>query len=195
MPKRLEQSAKACVLLLLSELLRLRRPDLKPVEPRSLVNLVGRRGRLRPKLTDSKDAVEFVEENLALIPANRRPKDEAALFGEALQELTDGSPGFDFTEGGDPVPPGRVAELLSEQGLIAVPLPGFRLPPSFLKGKPTPPIKNFKRVFTDPEISEPVCRFIGTFFLAAMLRGGSPLIKAAAGAAAMGCSVGVSRGT
>jgi len=212
-PKRLEQSAKMCVLLLLSELLRLRRPDLRPVEPENLINLVGRRGRLRPKRSDSKDAVEFVKENLALIPASTRPKDEAQLFGDALKTLTDG-PGntrqdtpaqlaatrapapFEFTQLGDPIPSSRFAEILSDQGLIAVPLPGFRADPEQLKTKPTPPIAGLIKTFTDPELSEPICRFIGSFFLAALLKGGGPpLLRAAAGAAALGCAVGISRGT
>ena len=203
MPKNSGSCQKLCNLILLVELLRLRRPDLRPVEPESLISLVGV-PRRKPNRSDAKPAVMLLREQIAMLPAKERPVDQLSLFMDALEELiSDPVPppeSFDPREG--PTMSGlreetsaRVQEALNRKGLIAVPLPkkeGTRGPLVPLN-KLIPGIGVF---FKDPNTAEAACRFLGNFFVASLIRPNTPLkVRIAAGAAAFGCAIGISRGT
>lgn len=211
-PRKSDPCSKVCELLLLVELLRLRRPDLRPVEPESLISLVGLQKRRPPVRSDAVPAEEFIKESIAEIPGPK-PKNELALFMDALRDLTRTRVPMPPPETFDPVLTGSAAglrerldasvqEALSRKGLIAVPLPGFA--PDIPEERREPllrirlplSVRIVKRVLVDPGLSEPICRFVGAFFLGALLRPETPpRVRAAAGVAAFGCSIGVSRGT
>ena len=203
MPRNSESCEKLCRILLLVELLKLRRPDLKPVAPESLVGL--RSLPVRPLLkSDARPAAMLIREQLAQLPPKDRPSDQLGLFIDALEELNQ-----------DPVPPpetfdpregptmsglreetgARVREALDRKGLVAVPLPrkeGTRGPLVPLN-KLVPGVGSFVK---DPNTGEAVCRFVGNFFVAALIRPNTPLkVRIAAGASAFGCAIGISRGT
>ena len=203
MPKHSDDCQKLCKLILLVELLKLRRPDLRPVAPESLVGL--RSLPVRPLLkSDSAPAVMLLREQLAQLPPKERPDDQLGLFIDALEELnSDPVPppeSFDPREG--PTMSGlreetgaRVREALDRKGLVAVPLPrkeGTRGPLVPLN-KLIPGIGSFVK---DPNTAEAACRFLGNFFVASLIRPNTPLkVRIAAGAAAFGCAIGISRGT
>jgi len=51
-------------------------------------------------------------------------------------------------------------------------------------------------LLADPDFSEPLCRFVGTFFFAALIRAEVPAaVRAASAALALSCGVAISRGT
>jgi len=196
-PKSLGSCSKLCALLLLVELLRLRRPDLRPVEPESLISLVGS-SRRSPVPADAKPAAAFVRENLLLLPPRERPKDQLELFMDALQELNRGR--ADPVQRESRLTDEDVRTRFSRQGLIAIPLPGFAPGserPSKMSRLPLGlPFGRIARFFGDPETVEPICRFVGAMFLASLVKEStSPRIRAAATIAAAGCAIGVSRGT
>ena len=201
--KNSDDCQKLCKLLLLVELLKLRRPDLRPVAPESLLSLVGVPSRPVNRAA-SQPAVMLLREQIAELPPKERRANQLDLFIDALEELNR-----------DPVPPpesfdpregptmsglreeigGRVREALSRKGLVAVPLPvkpGTRQPLVPLN-KLIPGIGSF---FKDPNTAEAACRFLGNFFVASLIRPNTPLkVRVAAGAAAFGCAIGISRGT
>lgn len=205
MPKNSEVCSRLCILLLQSELLKLRRPDLRPVEPGSLISLAGLpRGR-PPKRSDSGPAIEFIRESLAEIPKGDRPRDELALFMDALSDLNRSRVPAPPPEAFDPALFGTAAglrervdanvqEALSRSGLVAVPLPvDKKRSPLVQLNKVIPGIG---KVLKNPDTAEAACRFIGAFFLASLLKPDTPpRVRLAAGVAAFGCAIGVSRGT
>ena len=206
-PKSLDDCEKLCLLLLQLELLKLRRPDLKPVELGNLIDLVGRSRSRPPQRSDAIPAEAFIREALADIPPPLRPDDQLGLFIDALEDLN--------RDRVDPPPPpesfdpregptmaglretigGRVREALALKGLVAVPLP--------VKPRTSRPLIDLTKVIPgvgralkNPDTAEAACRFVGAFFLASLLKPATPpRVRLAAGVAAFGCAIGVSRGT
>jgi len=213
-PKNSEKCSKVCDLLLLVELLRLRRPGLSPVAPESLIRLVGL-PRKRPTRADSQPALSLLKESLEAIPKKDRPTNQLDLFMDALVELNrlSSAPPPPAPESFDPFPAPRIlpvrvpgdapfpgparfsaVDILNSFGLVALPtIDRFR---GFNGGGedlpvPTPGIRSSFSRTTAPS----VCRLVASNVLPFALSGQpSPLTLSAAIAASLGCGVGISRG-
>ena len=207
MPKNSGSCEKLCNLLLLVELLKLRRPDLRPVELGNLLDLAGPPRLRAPQRSDAAPAVAFIREALAAVPPADRPDDQLGLFIDALEDLNRDRvdpppPPEAFDPRGGPTMAGlretigaRVRTALAVKGVVAVPLP---VDPK--TSRPLIPLNRLipgvGRALRNPDTAEAACRFVGAFFLASLLKPDTPpRVRLAAGVAAFGCAIGVSRGT
>lgn len=211
MPRNSESCQNLCNLLLLVALLNQLRPGLRLVEPESLIRLVGLPRKRPPNRSDALPALALLDESLAAIPKKDRPKTEFNLFLDALEELnqmTLASEDFPVhhlalavPSPGEPIDsPIRSVVAFPQPGvrlpgLVAVPTPGGFFPGSGPGGDNPTPTPVIRPSFTRTQRPF-VCRLVGRTLLPTATSGAStPLILSAAITAALGCGVGISRGT
>jgi len=207
-PKNSERCPKLCNLLLLVELLRLQRPDLRPAEPESLISLVGVPRRRPPSRADAGPAVALLKETLANIPVKTRPTNQIDLFMAALEELNRrGGSSQEVIQGPQRSVPRHVplevfpsleqfegSSRIAPFGLVATQVPGMFRPGGGGSGGgdlpvPTPGLRSsFSR-----QLAPLVCRLVARQTIPAL--GRNQLVLAAVIASSLGCGVGISRGT